>query len=74
MFDNHEAVVTRVIRYALTNFSKTHYDFEMKHIYDICNLAKNNSGKVIDLPNKIYAENIYGDIYIKERIINNSFV
>ena len=71
MFDNHEAVVTRVIRYALTNFSKTHYDFEMKHIYDICNLAKNNSGKVIDLPNKIYAENIYGDIYIKERIINN---
>lgn len=72
MFDNHEAVVTRVIRYALTNFSKTHYDFEMKHIYDICNLAKNNSGKVIDLPNKIYAENIYGDIYIKERIINNN--
>ena len=27
MFDNKEAVVTRVIRYALTNFSKTHYDF-----------------------------------------------
>lgn len=72
MFDNKEAVVTRVIRYALTNFSKTHYDFEMKHIYEICNLAKNNSGKTIDLPNKIYAENIYGDIYIKERInINN---
>lgn len=72
IFDNKEAVVTRVIRYALTNFSKTHYDFEMKHIYEICNLAKNNSGKAIDLPNKIYAENIYGDIYIKERInINN---
>lgn len=72
MFDNKEAVVTRVIIYALTNFSKTHYDFEMKHIYEICNLAKNNSGKAIDLPNKIYAENIYGDIYIKERInINN---
>lgn len=72
LFDNKEAVVTRVIRYALTNFSKTHYDFEMKHIYEICNLAKNNSGKAIDLPNKIYAENIYGDIYIKERInINN---
>ena len=72
MFDNHEAVLTRVIRYALTNFSKTHYDFEMKHIYEICNLAKNNSGKSIDLPNKIYAENIYGDIYIKEKsIINN---
>ncbi len=72
MFDNHEAVLTRVIRCALTNFSKTHYDFEMKHIYEICNLAKNNSGKSIDLPNKIYAENIYGDIYIKEKsIINN---
>ena len=73
MFDNHESIATRVIRYALTNFSKTHYDFEMKHIYEICNLAQNSSGKIIDLPNKIYAENIYGDIYIKERInINNT--
>ena len=67
IFKQHEAVVTRVIRYALSNFSKTHYDFEMKHIYEICNLAENNSGKIIDLPNKIYAENIYGDIYIKEK-------
>lgn len=72
MFRKEEAIVTRVIRYALTNFSKTHYDFEMKHIYEVCNLAKNSSGKSIDLPNRIYAENIYGDIYIKERInINN---
>lgn len=72
MFRKEDAIVTRVIRYALTNFSKTHYDFEMKHIYEICHLAKNSSGKSIDLPNKIYAENIYGDIYIKERInINN---
>lgn len=72
VFDKHEAVVTRVIRYALTNFSKIHYDFEMKHIYEIFSLAKNNSGKIIDLPNKIYAENIYGDIYIKERKNNNN--
>ena len=72
MFREHEAIVTRVIRYALANFSKTHYDFEMKHIYEICNLAKNNSGKIIDLPNKVHAENIYGDIYIKEKVsINN---
>ena len=40
----------------------------MKHISEISYLAKKNSGKRVDLPNKIYAENIYGDIYIKKRI------
>ena len=40
----------------------------MKHISEIIHLARKNSGKKIDLPNKIYAENIYGDIYIKKRI------
>ncbi|WP_294376149.1 tRNA lysidine(34) synthetase TilS [uncultured Clostridium sp.] len=73
MFNIDEAIITRVIRNAVTKFSKTHYDFEMKHIYEIYNLAKNSSGKIVDLPNKIYAENIYGDIYIKEKgNINNN--
>ena len=72
IFKEHESILTRVIRYALAKFSKTHYDFEMKHIYEICSLAKKNSGKFINLPNKIYAENIYGDIYIKEKANNNN--
>lgn len=68
VFSENEVIITRIIRNAITRFSKTHYDFEMKHIYEIYNLAKSGTGKVVDLPNKIYAENIYGDIYIKNRI------
>ncbi|NME84167.1 tRNA lysidine(34) synthetase TilS [Clostridium sp. SM-530-WT-3G] len=68
VFDENEAMVTRIIRNAVTNFSKTHYDFEMRHIYEIYNLAQNGTGKIVDLPNKIYAENIYGDIYIKSKM------
>lgn len=68
LFNEEEAITSRVIRNALTEYSKSNYDFEMKHISEIIHLARKNSGKKIDLPNKIYAENIYGDIYIKKRI------
>lgn len=72
VFSQGEVVVNRIIRNAITRFSKSHYDFEMKHIYEIYNLAKSGTGKVVDLPNKIYAENIYGDIYIKNKIEKES--
>lgn len=68
LFNKEEAIKSRVIRNALVEYSKSDYDFEMKHISEISYLAKKNSGKRVDLPNKIYAENIYGDIYIKKRI------
>jgi len=75
IFKEEDAMVNRVLRHAITKYSKLNYDFEMKHIYKISHLAKNNSGKSVDLPNGIYAENIYGDIYIKNKIekryINN---
>ena len=68
IFKEEESIVNRVLRHAVTRYSKSNYDFEMKHIYIISNLAKMTSGKVIDLPNGVYAENIYGDIYIKSKI------
>ncbi|WP_297425676.1 tRNA lysidine(34) synthetase TilS [Clostridium sp.] len=68
IFKEEEPVVSRALRHAITKFSKSNYDLEMKHIYIIIDLAKKNSGKVLDLPNEIYAENIYGDIYIKSRV------
>ena len=75
IFKEEEPIVNRVLRNAITRYSKSNYDFEMKHINEIFYLAKKNSGKVLDLPNEIYAENIYGDIYIKSKIekyhINN---
>lgn len=72
IFKEDEAIVNRVLRNAITKYSKSNYDFEMKHIYEISYLSRKNSGKTIDLPNKIYAENIYGDIYIKHREKNSS--
>ncbi|OOM71308.1 tRNA lysidine(34) synthetase TilS [Clostridium sp. BL-8] len=67
IFKKEEAIVNRVLRHAITKFSQSDYDFEMKHIYKILYLSKNDSGKIVDLPNGIYAENIYGDIYIKSK-------
>ena len=68
IFKEEEPIVNRVLRRAITRYSKSNYDFEMKHINEIFYLAKKHSGKVVDLPNGIYAENIYGDIYIKNKI------
>lgn len=76
VFKEAEPVVTRLLRHIIVRYSKSSYDFEMKHIYDIFHLSKKNSGKVIHLPNGICAENTYGDIYIKSKIkkydINNN--
>ncbi len=75
MFKQEEPIVNRVLRHAVTTYSKSNYDFEMKHINEIFYLAQKESGKVVDLPNGIYAENIYGDVYIKNKknksVVNN---
>ncbi len=65
-FSNNEAIVTRVIRKCLINYSKQNFDFEMKHIYEIIQLFNKETGKVINMPNGIIAENIYGDIILKK--------
>lgn len=68
IFLEAEPIVSRLLRNIIVRYSKSNYDFEMKHIYEIFSLSKKDSGKVIHLPNGIYAENIYGDIYIKRKI------
>ncbi len=67
LFDREKAIITRVIRKSLTTLSKSTYDFEMKHVKEVINLKDIGTNKRIDLPNGIYAENIYGEIYIKEK-------
>ncbi len=71
LFGEDEAIITRVIRTALVEYSKSHYDFEMKHIYDILELSKKETGKSINLPKNIYVENIYGDIKISSKVKEN---
>lgn len=60
-----EAVVTRVVIKAFKEISNSHQNFEMKHIYEIINLAKNSTGKKINLTNNIICENSYGNIIFK---------
>ena len=67
LFDKEKAIITRVIRKALTTISNSTYDFEMKHIKEVIELKDIGTNKRIDLPNGIYAKNIYGEIYIKKK-------
>lgn len=66
-FNIHEALLTRLIRKSIFYVSGATYNFEMKHIYDIILLQKGKTGKSINLPNNIVAENSYGDIIISMR-------
>ena len=62
-----DSIITRVIIRAFKEISNSHQNFEMKHIYEIVNLANKNTGKKLNLTNKIICENLYGDIiFIKE--------
>ncbi|WP_302654466.1 tRNA lysidine(34) synthetase TilS [uncultured Clostridium sp.] len=62
-----EAIVTRVIKRAFKEISKSHQNFEMKHIYDVIDLYNKGTGKSINLTNSIIAENTYGDIIFKKK-------
>lgn len=62
-----DSIITRVIIKAFKEISNSHQNFEMKHIYEIVNLANKGTGKRLNLTNKIICENLYGDIiFIKE--------
>lgn len=63
-FIEHEAILTRIIRKSLIALVGSTYNFERKHIIDIINLQKNNTGMLIELPNSIRAYNNYGNIII----------
>lgn len=64
IFDNHMAIVSRVIRKAIENINGSLYNYERKHIYDIVALQQGETGKSIMLPKEIIALNNYGDIHI----------
>ncbi|NEZ47999.1 tRNA lysidine(34) synthetase TilS [Clostridium niameyense] len=74
-FYKEDAIITRVIRKALSNICGNLNNFQNKHIYEVINLQNNSTGKKILLPNNIKVENIYGNIYIgkynKSTILKN---
>lgn len=71
LFENEmESIITRVIIMAFKEISKCYQNFEMKHIYEIVNLSRKGTGKMVNLTNNIICENLYGDIIF--RIDNNN--
>lgn len=67
LFNEHEAIVCRIIKKSLTDVSGESKNFEMKHIYAVISLSKGQTGKNIELPNNILVSNIYGDIRIEKK-------
>lgn len=65
-----DSIITRVIIRAFKEISNSHQNFEMKHIYEIVNLASKDTGKKINLTNKIICENLYGDIIFRVKNTN----
>ena len=61
-----ESIITRVVIIAFKEISKSYQNFEMKHIYEIVNLASRETGKKINLTNNIICENLYGNIVLSK--------
>jgi tRNA(Ile)-lysidine synthase len=67
-FEEHEAILTRIIRCALNDIKGNLYNVEKVHIYDLINVQRSGTGKKINLPNGIVAFNNYENIELS--IIN----
>ena len=59
-------IINRVIRKATSIISGSGYNIEAKHIASIRKLLNLGTNKRVDLPNGLYAENVYGDIYLRK--------
>lgn len=76
-FNEHEAIITRIIRKAIEKLKGSIYNIERVHIYDIISLSTQETGKSINLPLNLIANNTYGDVVIgfnknKEKLKNES--
>ena len=74
-FSEHEAVLSRILRKAIEELTGTLNNFEKKHIYDIINIQKHDTGKVVMLPKGFAALNNYGNIELLnyDRLMENRF-
>ncbi|WP_423237139.1 tRNA lysidine(34) synthetase TilS [Clostridium vincentii] len=70
-FECDNAIINRIIRRAIKEVGGNKYDVEMKHIKEVISLKNMETNKKIDLPNGIYAQNIYGNIFIRIKVKNN---
>ncbi|MDD3223314.1 MAG: tRNA lysidine(34) synthetase TilS [Clostridium sp.] len=69
-FLEKEAIITRIIRRAISYLAKSTYNFEKKHILDIIYMQHKSTGSILSLPRNIEAYNNYGDIILRFDNIN----
>lgn len=67
VYSLHFSMLSRVVRKALVEVSKSNYDFEHKNIQDVISLFSMDTGKTLHLPNGIEASSVYGDVKIRKR-------
>jgi tRNA(Ile)-lysidine synthase len=63
-FHEPEAILSRIIRFAIIDLKGDVYNIEKTHICDVINLQKKSTGKTKVLPGNILIENVYGVIHI----------
>ncbi|MBK5239750.1 MAG: tRNA lysidine(34) synthetase TilS [Clostridium sp.] len=73
-FEEHEAIVSRIVRSAIFEVCHNLNNIEKIHISNIIELQKLETGKATMLPQNIIVENCYGNIHIhiKEKNYNNT--
>lgn len=71
LINEHEAIVTRVIRRALKDIKGDLKNIELVHINEIMELFSMGTGKMITLPEGIIAEKVYTEIYFYKKKGNN---
>jgi tRNA(Ile)-lysidine synthase len=69
-FQEHQAIITRIIRKAFTDLTGGLNNFEKIHVIQVVDLQKNGTGKQTMLPNDVGAYNNYGDIHIYINVKN----
>lgn len=73
-FTEHNAIVTRIVRLSIYALCGNLYNIDKLHIYNIIDIQKTSTGKILNLPGHINVINSYGNIYIykvKEHIYEN---
>lgn len=67
-FKEHGAILSRILRNTIKKIKGNLKNIEKKHIDDIIEIQKKETGKVLSLPDNIQIINTYRDIVIKKKL------
>lgn len=73
-FNEHGAVLSRILRNSIKTIKGNLTNIEKKHIDDILDIQKKGTGKILDLPDNLKVINNYKDIVIKKKCKENNII